>query len=453
MIAIVGGGISGLAAAYELAVRKVPFVLFEASDRVGGLVHTLHVDGFTIEAGADAMLAQKGAGVALCDELGLTPRLITMKPPRTAFVFFEGRLHALPTPSIFGIPARWKDLAGYSLFTPRARARIAMEPLIPATRGTPDEAIADFFRRRFGRATLDALADPLLGGIHAGDIERLSLPALFPRLAEVERSGRSLLRWVRSTSHGSAAGGAFRSLSSGMGELVEAIVRRLPPDSVRYRSPVISLTTDPHGWQVATPHGVEPCVAVILACPAHVTRGLLAAVDSIAADLCAGIRYVSTVSIGLGWPRAAIAHPLLGSGFVVARRANDVRLNACTWVSSKWEGRAPAGCALLRAYMGGVHDPGAVDLGDEELIGIAVRELSAILSIRTAPAVTRVVRWRNAGAQYEVGHMTRVQQLEGRLAARAGLFLTGSGYRSIGVPDCIADGRAVAAMAARTMAA
>ena len=452
MIAIVGGGISGLAAAYELSLRHIPFVLFEASDRVGGLVHTLQVDGFTIEAGADSMLAQKRAGLELCDELGLTPRLITMKSPRTSFVLHRGRLHPLPPRSIFGIPSTFMDLARYSLFTPRARARIAMEPLVRVNRDTRDEAIADFFRRRLGRASLDVLADPLLGGIHAGDIARLSLPALFPRLAEVERSGRSLLGWARHASRGPVAGGAFRSLASGMSELVDAIVRRLPPGSVRYRSRVVSLATDSRGWHVATDTGTERFGGVILACPAHVARDLLAPIDSRAADLCAGVRYVSSVSIALGWPHSAIASPLAGTGFVVARRSNEVRITACTWVSSKWDRRAPAGQALLRAFMGGAHDPGAVDLSDEELIAIAARELSAILSIRGAPTVARVARWRNAGAQYEVGHTARVKALEERLATRPALFLTGSGYRAIGIPDCIADGRAVAAAAARTIA-
>jgi oxygen-dependent protoporphyrinogen oxidase len=451
MIAIVGGGISGLAAAYELAARRVPFVLFEASDRPGGLVYTQRVNGFTIEAGADSMLAQKRAGLDLCDELGLTPRVITMTPPRTAFVLHEGRLHPLPPRSIFGIPSRWKDLASYPLLSPRARARMALEPFVRTPRERRDESVADFFRRRFGGGTLAPLVQPLLGGIHAGDVEALSLPALFPKLAAIERSGRSLLRWVRSTSHGSGAG-AFRSLSSGMGELVDAIVRRLPADSVRYRSPVLSLARAHDRWRVATPGGVEEFAVVILACPAHAVRDLIGPLDSRASDLCAAVRYVSTVSIGLGWPRSAIAHPLNGAGFVVARHSNDVRINACTWVSSKWEGRAPAGYVLLRAYLGGTHDPGAVELPEEELLATVVRELSAILSIAGAPTLARVTRWRNAGAQFEVGHTARVKEIEARVAALTGLYVTGSGFRSIGVPDCIADGRIVADMAARAVA-
>jgi oxygen-dependent protoporphyrinogen oxidase len=443
MFAIIGGGISGLAAAYELSLRDARFALFEASPRPGGLVRTDHVDGFTIEAGADSMLAQKRAALDLCSELGLAPRLIAMKSPRTAFVLHRGQLHPLPSPSLFGIPARWRQLAGYSLIPPAARARMALEPLLPARATPDDESVAAFFRRRFGRATVDLLAQPLLAGIHAGDVEALSLPGLFPRLSEAERSRRSVLRWVRQTARGHD-GGAFRSLSSGMGELVEGLRRRLPEGSVHCGAPVESLARVDGSWTLTTPGGSARCAAVILACPAHAAGLLLARVDARAAELCAQVRYASTVSVALGWPRAAVAHPLEGSGFVVARATNDVRMTACTWVSSKWEGRAPAGQVLLRVYLGGMHDGSAVDLDDDALVDVAVRELSAILCISQPPAVARVYRWRRAGAQHEVGHRARVTELEARLAAHPGLFVTGSGFRSVGIADCIADGREIA---------
>jgi oxygen-dependent protoporphyrinogen oxidase len=445
MIAIIGGGISGLAAAYELSRRGVPFLLFEATDRLGGLVHTEHVGGFTIEAGADSVLAQKRAALDLCAELGLTPRLIAMKSPRTAFVLHQGALHALPSPSTFGIPAGWNQLARYSLLPVAARARVALEPLVRAKTSQDDESVAAFFRRRFGAATVDLLAQPLLAGIHAGNVETLSLPGLFPRLSEAERSGHNLLRWVRQRAGGHDTGGAFRALSSGMGELVESLRRRLPEISVHCSTPVKSLARAAEGWEVTTPGGRARCGAIILACPAHAARALLAPIDASASDLCAQVRYVSTVSLALAWPREAIAHPLEGSGFVVARASNALRITACTWVSSKWDGRAPAGQVLLRAYLGGAHDPVAVDTADDELIDVAVRELSAILSISQPPMLARVYRWRDAGAQHEVGHRARVTELEGRLAGHPGLSVAGSGFRSIGLPDCIADGRAVAA--------
>ena len=446
MIAIVGGGIAGLAAAYELSIRGVPFTLFEASARLGGLVRTDHVDGFTIEAGADSMLAQKRAALDLCAELGLGARLLSLNEPRTASVLSAGVLHPLPSPAMLGIPATWRGLAGYSLLPAHARARIALEPLIrPAA--PDDESVASFFRRRFGGGTVARLAQPLVGGIHAGDIETLSIRSVLPRFAETERSGRRVLPWIRQTAGANTVGGAFRSLASGMTELVDAIDRRLPDGSVRRQTPATQLSRRANGWTVTAAGESHPCAAVILACPAYTAATLLRSVDLEAAALCDQVRYVSTASVAFAFARDAVGHPLTGSGFVVVRATNDLRITACTFVSSKWQGRAPAGRVLLRAYIGGAHDPDAAELDDGTLAGIALRELSAILSITGPPELTRVARWPRAGAQHEVGHHARLRRLDGHLARLPGLFVTGSGFRTIGVPDCIADGRAVAAVA------
>src|SRR5918993_1113922 len=444
MIAIVGGGISGLAAAYELSIRGLPFTLFEASTRLGGLVRTEHLAGFIIEAGADSMLAQKRAALDLCAELGLQSRLISPQDPKTAFVLHRGVLHPLPSPSMLGIPATWTGLATYSLLPPLARARIALEPVVPPRRDQGDESIASFFRRRFGAASVDHVAQPLLGGIHAGSIDRLSLQALFPRLAEAEQSAPRVLRWIQMMARPSGRGAAFRSLESGMGELVDAIQRRLPAESIRCGSSVTRLDRMATGWTITTTEGRSAHSAVVLACPAHVAAPLLASSDSEAATLCAAVPYVSTVSVALAWPRAAVRHPLQGSGFVVARKTNDLRITAGTWVSSKWAGRAPEGHVLLRAYLGGAHDPLTVNQDDDSLLDTAVRELSAILSITGSPEFARVYRWPNAGAQHEVGHLARMASLDKRLATLPGLYVTGSGFRSVGIPDCVADGRRVA---------
>jgi oxygen-dependent protoporphyrinogen oxidase len=447
-VVIIGGGITGLAAAFELAQRQIPFTLLEASPRVGGLIRTEHVDGFTIEAGPDSVLVQKPAALQLCEELGLGPRVIPSTPPRTAYVLKENTLYPLPSPSILGIPLTWRGLATYDLLPPLARARLAMEPFIRRVAVDDDESVASFFRRRFGPATVDLIAEPLLGGIHAGSIDALSIRSLFPRLADAERR-RGVLRGFRRTRPSAGIDGLFKSLSSGMGELVTAIEQRLPPDSVRVQSSVTSLSLSDGSWVIAS--GSERLVAdaVILACPAYAAATLLLPLDSEAAALCAAVPYVSTASVALAWPRGDVRHLLAGSGFVVARAHNALRTTACTWVSSKWPGRAPAGYVLLRAFLGSAADPDAVELEDDALVEIAARELGAILGISGPPAIARVHRWRNAGAQHNVGQLARVARLEDRLTRLPGLFVAGSGFRSVGIPDCVADGRAAGGAAAQ----
>jgi len=449
VIAIVGGGISGLSAAYELMIRGVPFQLFEASSRLGGIIRTEHVDGFTIEAGPDSILAQKPAAIGLCEALGLGPRLISTTPPRTAFVLHHGRLSPLPSPSVLGIPTTWRGLIDYDLLSLGGRARVALDRVIPRRATDQDESVGAFFRRRFGDETVNAIAEPLLGGIHAGDIEALSIRSLFPRFVEAESRHGSVLRAFRDNS--ARAGGQFRSLLGGMEELVAALESRIPVESIRRNCAVDTISAAPRGWDVRTAGVTTTAQAVLLACPAHAASTLLRPLDSRAADLCTEVPYASTASIALAWPRQAVGHPLNGSGFVVARTSNNLRITACTWVSSKWSGRAPAGAVLLRAYVGGSHDPSAVDLMDHELVELACRDLTPILKLTGPPHLARIYRWRRAGAQHNVGQIARVAEIEQRLRERRGLFVAGSGFRSVGIPDCVADGRAAAAAACGTI--
>jgi oxygen-dependent protoporphyrinogen oxidase len=445
MIAVIGGGITGLAAAYELSTRQIPFILFEASPRLGGLIQTERADGFTIEAGPDSVLAQKRAALELFDELGLTPGVIASRSPRTAFVLKRGRLYPLPSPSVLGIPTTLSGIARYSLLPPLARARVALEPLTPVDREKTDESVAGFFRRRFGAATVGLVAEPLLGGIHAGDVEELSMHSLFPRFVDAEARG-SVLHTFRGTSP--SGDGLFRSLAGGMSTLVSAIERRLPGGSVRTEAPVLALERAASGWHVATAREDVVARAVIVAAPAFAASSLLSTVDARVSALCAEVPYISTASVALAWKRSDVAHPLSGSGFVVARRENALRITACTWVSSKWDARAPQDMALLRIFIGGAHDPHAVDLSDDELISVAVRDLGPILGISAAPVFGRAYRWRRAGAQHNVGHLARMREIDVRLGDHGGLLVAGSGFRSIGIPDCIAGGRAAGASAA-----
>ncbi|PYR90209.1 MAG: protoporphyrinogen oxidase [Acidobacteria bacterium] len=450
---IIGAGITGLTAAYEAQRRGLRPLVLEASARAGGLIQTDHVDGFTIEAGPDSVLAQKRHALELIRELGLGDEVLDVRPPGGAFVLRGRHLYKLPSPSLLGVPLTWQALAQYDLLPWSARLRMALEPLVPARRSQEDESIGSFFRRRFGAATVDLIAQPLLGGIHAGDIEHLSMRALFPRLLDAERTDGHVLKM-----QGARAGdpqkqdandrrgeAGFRSLRHGMGTLVRALEARLLPDAVRYASAAQRLEPAARGWRVRSDDATFEAPAVIVAAPAFVAARLFATIDAEAARLCEEVPYVSTVSVALAWPRTAIAHPLSGTGFVVARRASDVRITACTWVSSKWEHRAPDHVALLRAFIGGAHDPEVVDLEEDELARIARTDLERVLGINAPPVLTRVYRWRRAGAQHNVGQRARMEALDRRLAQHPGLFVAGSGFRSVGIPDCIADARAVVA--------
>jgi len=446
-ITIVGAGITGLTAAYELHRLGLRPVVFEAGPRAGGLIRTDRIGGFTIEAGPDSVLATKPAALDLARELGLADRIQHVQTPG-AFVLRGRKLFRLPSPSRLGLPLTFGALARYDLLPWSARLRLARSFLGPLRHRTfrdvggsePDVSVAEFFRSRFGPETVDLIAQPLLGGIHAGDIEQLSMASLFPRLLELDRTYGSVFRAPREGSRS-----PFASLRGGMSVLVSALEARLPPGTVRYDSPIDAADIVAGGARAGS-HSSRAS-ATIFAAPAHVAATVFQPIDAEAAALCARVPYVSTASVALAWPPSAVAHPLDGTGFVVARAHSDVRITACTWVSAKWAERAPADMVLLRAFVGGAHDPGAVSLTDDELVSTVRRDLGAVMGITAQPALARVYRWLNAGAQHTVGHLDRVTEIERRLAPR-GIFVAGSGFRSVGIPDCVADARRVAADAA-----
>jgi oxygen-dependent protoporphyrinogen oxidase len=439
---IVGGGIAGLAAAYELSRHGVSFVVMESAARPGGVILSEQVDGFTIDAGPDALLTQKRDGIALCEELGLGERLVPTTPPRLAYIQRGGRLHALPAASVLGIPTRVGPFVKTGLFSWPGKMRMAAEILVPARRDDEDESIGGFMTRRFGREATEYLAEPLLAGIHAGDVDKLSLKSLFPRFVEAEQKHGSLLR-AFSSGPAPSPDGVFRSLPGGLSELVCALTKTIGTANVRTSAPVDAVQgRGPFTVRTLAGDAVESR-AVVLATPAHATSRLLRERDPELGDLCGGISYASVATVALAFPRNAIAHPLNGSGYVVPRVEQNGIL-AASWLSSKWPHRAPAGFALVRAFVGGARDPQAIDDDDRALVSRSLTALRPVLGVSGDPLFSRVYRWTRANAQHEVGHQTRVAAIERALARHPGLFLTGSGFRGTGIPDCVADGRATA---------
>ena len=448
-VVVVGGGIAGLAATYELQLRGLDVRLIEASPRLGGVIRTERVDDWVIDAGPDALLAQKPAALALCRELGLDHRLISTRLPRTAYVLRDGRLRPLVEGSFLGFPIGLAALARSSLFTWRGKLRMAWEVAVPRAHGD-DESIASFVRRRFGTEALDYLAEPLLAGIHAGDAERLSMQALFPRLVDAERQAGSVLRSLRALRVTPSPRGAFVSLPGGVGELVDALSHALRRGTVRVSTRVTELRRAGL-FTIQSREATLQARAVILSIPAYAAAELLRGFDTTLAALCDGVPYASTATVACGYRSDQIRHPLNGSGFVVPRVERNPLL-AATWVTAKWPGRAPGGHALLRGFLGGGRDPHRLEGSDEELIRMTQNALADTLEIEGDPVVTRLFRFPRQSPQYEVGHLQRLASINQRLASVPGVFVAGSGFRAIGIPDCIADGRETAARAAAFVA-
>jgi oxygen-dependent protoporphyrinogen oxidase len=450
-VAIIGGGISGLSAAFELQSRGIPFVLLEGAAQCGGVVRTDHVDGYTIDAGPDALLTQKPAAIDLCRELGIAARLRPQRRRQT-FVVRGRRLRALPEASVLGFPTRWMPFVTTDAFSWHGKLRMATEPLRPRRIAAGDESIASFIGRRFGREAVDYLAEPLLAGIHGGDPKHLSMRSAFPRFLEFEATYGSVIaglrraRMAHPVQHRQPPS-PFVALAAGMSELTMALIKELSPESVRTGTAVEDISESTGGYRL-TMHGdgrIE-VPAILLATPPAVTARLVRGVDPELAHLCGRIRSASVVTVALGYRRSSVRHALEGTGLVVPRR-EGLTIRALSWVSSKWADPAPEDRVLLRAYLGGTQDPDAIDWSDEALIAAACRDTAALVNA-TDPELARVYRWRDSTPQLEVGHVDVLSNIDHRLNLRPNLKLSASGFRGTGIADCVADGRHQARRAA-----
>ena len=445
-VAVVGGGISGMTAARALCRRGLAVRLFERDRACGGVIRTERAGEFVIDTGPDTLLTHKPAALELVRELGLDARLMPPLPRRTTYVLRRSGLRGLPETSALGLPVGWRTLASAGAFSWPGKLRMAVEPFIKPSPPPDDESISEFVGRRFGREAVTYVAEPLLAGIHRGDAAALSMRALFPVLADAERRHGSVVRaWRRMPARSSSAGSM--SLRGGLGQLAERMSAELPPGTVVTGKAVWGLERR-RSFTVLL--GDTPSVtarAVILATPAYATGSIVRDLDRELSGLCMGIRYAPSVNVALGYERRAVRDPLQGWGFMVpAREPRHVR--SASWVSSKWPDRAPAGCALIRACLGSVTDTSALDQSDETLVSWAHDDLRDLLGIDAAPVLARVYRRPLAMPQLEVGHLNRMSAIDARLETTAGLFVTASGFRGIGLPDCISDARAVAERAA-----
>jgi protoporphyrinogen/coproporphyrinogen III oxidase len=418
------------------------------------------VDGFVIEAGPDSLLTQKPWGVELCQQLGLGDHLIgTNDQQRRIYILWRGRLHALPEGLMLIVPTLLGPLLRSRLLTWPGKLRMGCEYFLPPRPSQSDESLAAFVRRRLGREALEKIATPLLAGIYAGSLEQMSLLATFPRLHELEAQHGGLLRGMLaqrramarvSPPHDRRPPTMFMAPRAGMGEIVEAISAHLGQVTVLRGTAVQRVVPRGEGMAGWPSYEVQcersPALqaeAVVVATPAHEAARLVEGFHSRLAEALRAIPYVSTATISLAYRRADVAHPLDGFGFLVGNREGR-RLMAATWTSSKFAQRAPAEHVLIRSFVGGAGREQLVGLEDTALIQMVHEELGDILGIRQAPLLARAFRWERANPQYRVGHLQHVETMEKMLASCPGLFLTGSAYRGVGVPDCIYQGEQTA---------
>ena len=447
-VAVVGGGITGLAAAHQLRQLMPPeqITLIDKSPQLGGKIQTEHVGGFIIEAGPDSFLSTKSGAVELCQALGLTDRLVgTLPAGYRSSVRRGGRLYELPEGITGLIPSRLAPLLFSPLLSLQGRARASLDLVLPRRREDGEESIAGFVRRRLGDEAWDWLVEPLLSGIYAGDGAMLSIDATFPQLPAIEREHGSLIRGMTRQPRGSAPAPApFLTPRGGLGELVAALEASLADCRLLRGHAVIGLGAGGPGYLLKLDDGTMlRARSVLLAAPAFVSARLVAPLDSELSARLDAFGFTSTATVALAFPETAVARPLRGYGYL-RPRAEGGPIVACTWVSAKWPGRAPAGQLLLRAFIGRDGCEEAAGWPEEDLIRLVREELGEVLGLSAEPTLTRIHRWPRGMPQYSLGHRGRLAQAERCLARHPGLAIAGHSYHGIGIPDCIRSGQRAA---------
>jgi protoporphyrinogen/coproporphyrinogen III oxidase len=461
-IAVVGGGISGLAAAHRILEqsrqqnRRVDLQLLEAGSRLGGVIHTSEREGFLLEGGPDSFISEKPWALSLCHRLGLESSLIgTGDSHRRSFIVRKGKLQPVPDGFYLLAPTRIWPTITTPIFSWPGKIRMAADLVLPKkkrTSATVDESLADFVRRRLGHEALDRMAQPMIGGIYTSDPEELSLRATMPRFLDMEQEHRSLIlamwhqrRKMRHSQNHQAAGpryGLFVSLNQGMVRLVDALRQRIPPDSIHLNTQVAALRKSPVGrhWILDLTDGTQlEADAVCLALAAFQSADLLQAFDHYLATKLRAIHYASTATVNLAYSLEDIPGTLEGFGFVVPA-IEKREILACTFSHMKFSGRAPRNHALLRAFMGGALQPQAFNYEDHEMIRIVRQNLRELLGIEKPPQFALVERHARAMAQYRVGHLDLVAEIEALANQHPTLQLAGNGFTGIGIPDCIRRG-------------
>lgn len=447
-IAIIGGGISGLAAAFVLQKQKrdgapLEYVVFESGSRFGGVIHTGSENDCVLEAGPDSFLSEKSSASDLCRELGLGDQLIgSNDAERKTYILLKNRLTPLPEGLLFMVPTRVLPAFFSPLFSWRTKLRMIGEWFSRANRSSVDTSVAEFVSRHYGREMVERVADPLLAGVYGGSADDLSVHSVLPRFAEIEASQGSLGRGLvnsRPSRQGAASRPLFTSLKHGMQQMTDALLAQIPDSSRRLNTSIESVAPESGKWLVVSAGRTEEFDGVILAVPAHAAAEMLVHVNTELAASLNAIPYSSSVTVVLAYDQKTRSTLPAGFGFLVPRTEGR-RILAATFVHNKFRHRAPENLALIRCFLGGTRDKGVLECTDDEIRILVCHELHEILGIGAEPVFVRIYRWKHAMAQYGVGHRTRVGRIRELVAGMPGLAVAGNAYAGIGVPDCVRSG-------------
>lgn len=448
-ILIIGGGITGLASAFylqrEIKENKLPYKikLVEATNRLGGKIATVRRDGFTIERGPDSFLARKQPAVKLVEKLGLQDELVRNAAGQS-YILVKRKLHKIPQGSFMGIPTEVSPFLFSGLFSPFGKLRASLDYVKPKGKEQGDQSLGYFFRRRFGDELVENLIEPLLSGIYSGDIDEMSLMATFPNFYHLEQKYGSIIKGLQKTmpkkpKQKKKPQGIFYALRGGFESLITTIEKKLDENVVSLQTAVDHVQKKENTYHVLLSDGtVYKADAIIVTTPHESIAKMFSQYDEL--KVVNEIPNTSVANVALAFDEKAIQKDLDGTGFVVSRNS-DFRITACTWTHRKWPHSTPEGKVLLRSYVGGPHDRKAVDLSDDELVEIVLKDLNKTMKIKRDPLFTVVTRYKNLMPQYTVGHLERVKQIrefaENHLT---GIFFAGASFDGVGVPDCIEQG-------------
>ena len=449
-VVVIGGGITGLAAAFYLQKQSrenslpIEVILVEGSPRLGGKVQTVVKDGFVIERGPDSFLERKTSAARLAKEVGMDHQLVNNTAGKS-FVLVRDKLFPMPGGSIMGVPTQMKPFITTGLFSPAGKIRAAADFVMPKSNPSEDQSLGQFFRRRLGDEVVENLIEPLLSGIYAGDIDHLSLKATFPQFLQVEQKYRSLIIGMgktrpkkpkESSQSIKVQKGQFQTLKTGLQSLVDAIEQQLTDITVLKNTKVESVLKIGSKYQVALNNAERiDADSLVVAVPGTVAQSIFSEYPFF--DGFKNMASTSVATVAMAFDESALKDDINGTGFVVSRNS-DYTITACTWTHKKWPHSAPPGKALLRCYVGRAGDEAIVDLSDEEISKIVLEDLNKTMDIAVEPDFTIVSRWKNAMPQYYVGHKDRVIQLKREVEDKLpGVWLAGSSFEGLGLPDCI----------------